>query len=74
MSQQDDGSMRMLYSDADVLDARASGMPIFREGDYVVVKNLSLGSQPDGRFVITLIKEDDMVLMDIPKRLQEASD
>ncbi len=65
--QQDDGSFKMLNNEADVLNARASGMPIFREGDHVVVRNLSLGSQPEGRFVVTLIKETDMVLLGLPK-------
>ncbi len=74
MRQQDDGSMKMLFTDEDVLNARASGMPIFREGDHVTVRNLSLGSQPDGRFIITLIKDSDMVLMGLPKGLQEGGD
>jgi len=67
MSQQDDGSFRKLCNEDDVLSARAMGEPIFREGDHVVVKNCSIPDQPDGRFVITLIKKDDMVLLGLPK-------
>ena len=70
MAQQDNGKMKMLHSDEDILNARFAGMPIFREGDHVTVRNLSLGSQPDGRFVITLIRDSDMVLMGVPKALQ----
>ena len=67
MSQQDDGSFKMLQNDDEVLEARLSGCPIFRQGDHVEVFNKSLGSQPPGKFIITLIKEDDMVLMGVPK-------
>ena len=57
----------MLNNEEDILNARAAGMPIFRQGDHVTVKNLSLSSQPDGRFIVTLIKDTDMVLMGVPK-------
>lgn len=66
MAQQSDGKFRMLNNEADILNARAEGMPIFRQGDHVTVRNLSLSSQPDGRFIITLIKDTDMVLMGVP--------
>ncbi|MCP5006499.1 MAG: hypothetical protein GY941_21555 [Planctomycetes bacterium] len=66
MSQQTDGSIRPLHSVDDVLDARIRGEPIFREGDKVTVQNLSIPGQPNGKFVIALIKDNDLVLMGVP--------
>ena len=67
MAQQDDGSIRPLCTDDDVLDARYRGEPIFREGDKVEVRSLSIPDQPVGRFVISLISNNDLVLLGVPK-------
>ena len=67
MGQLPDGSMEMLNTGDDFLKACLDGNPIFREGDTVEVKNVSLPGQPLGRFRITLIKNSDMVLMGIPR-------
>ncbi len=67
MAQQDDGSIRPLHTVDDVLNARFRGEPIFREGDRVEVVNKSLPDQPVGRFIISLIQNNDMVLFGVPK-------
>jgi len=71
MGQMDDGRMRQLFTEDDILDARARGEPIFREGDKVEVRNVSIPDQPVGRFVIILLRDDDMVLMGVPKAYQQ---
>ena len=68
MAQLPDGSMKELFTGDDLLKACLDGNPIFREGDIVEVKNVSLPGQPLGRFRITMFKNDDMVLMGVPRK------